>query len=70
MFKNVVVPLECEYLQRVAKQFGISRTRLVRLLMEKIIRDERASELLTADDVAADISPPRYRRFHNETAAP
>jgi hypothetical protein len=33
--KNVVIPLEIEYLQEAAKERGISRTRLVRVVMEK-----------------------------------
>lgn len=61
--KSVVVTVESEYLQRIAKLRGISRTRLLRLLMEKIVREERAAEIVTEADVAADIAPPRYRRF-------
>jgi len=38
--KNVVIPLEVEYLQAVAKERGISRTELVRLLLQKVMRDE------------------------------
>jgi hypothetical protein len=38
--KNVVIPLEVEYLQAAAKERGISRTKLVRLLMQKVVRDE------------------------------
>ena len=36
--KNVVIPLEIEYLQTVAKQRGISRTKLVRVVMQKVLR--------------------------------
>lgn len=63
MVRSVVVTVESEYLQRVAKQRGITRTRLLRLLVEKVVRDERAAEIVTEADVTADVSPPRYRRF-------
>lgn len=64
--KSVVVTVESEYLQQVAAQRGISRTRLLRLLMEKIVRDELAAEIVTETDVVADVSPPRYRRFYRK----
>jgi hypothetical protein len=35
--KNVVIPLEVEYLQVVANERGISRTKLVRVVMQKVI---------------------------------
>ena len=34
-----VVPLEVDYLERTAKDRGISRTKLVRVVMEKVVRD-------------------------------
>src|SRR5207248_1713906 len=37
--KNVVIPLEVEYLQQAAKECGVSRTMLVRIMMQKIVRD-------------------------------
>jgi hypothetical protein len=48
--KNVVIPLEVEYLQAAAKERGISRTKLVRLLMQKVVRDELVPQLLDDDD--------------------
>ena len=49
--KNVVIPLEVEYLQAAAKERGISRTKLVRLLMQKVVRDELVPQLLDDDDL-------------------
>jgi hypothetical protein len=63
--KNVVIPLQDEYLQRAAKERGISRTKLVRIVMEKVVRDELVFEILTDDDIAADTPRPRYRRFRD-----
>jgi hypothetical protein len=40
--KNIVISLEVEYLQHAAKERGISRTKLVQAVMEKVVRDERA----------------------------
>ena len=62
--KNVVVPLQIEYLEEAAKQRGISRTKLVRVVMEKVVRDELVLEIL-GDDNEVRIEPrqPRYRRF-------
>ena len=61
--KNVVIPLEVDYLERVAKERGITRTKLVRLVMEKVVRDQLVSEIVSDDDLAADVPAPRYRRF-------
>lgn len=62
--KSVVVTVESEYLQQVAKLRGISRTRLIQMLVEKIVREERAAEIVTAADVAAvALHLPYYRRF-------
>jgi hypothetical protein len=64
--KNIVIELEVEYLQRVAKERGVSRTKLVRLLMQKVIRDELAQNILGGDDLSgAEPSPQKYRRFRN-----
>ncbi|WP_247333804.1 hypothetical protein, partial [Bradyrhizobium sp. 147] len=38
--KNIVIPLEVEYLQKAAKERGISRSKLVRFVMEKVVNDE------------------------------
>ena len=65
--KNVVIPLEIEYLQEEAKERGISRTKLVRVVMEKIVRDELVPKIISDDDL---IEPPRpkYRRFRKMNA--
>jgi hypothetical protein len=64
--KNVVIPLEIEYLQVAAKERGISRTRLVRVVMEKVVRDELVPKILSDDDLSY-AEPPRqkYRRFRD-----
>ena len=61
--KSVVIPLEIDYLEQAAKERGISRTKLVRIVMEKVVRDELVSEIVSDDDLAADTPQPRYRRF-------
>jgi hypothetical protein len=64
--KNVVIPLEIEYLQEAAKERGISRTKLVRVVMEKVVRDELVPKILDDDDLSH-VEPPqqRYRRFRD-----
>jgi hypothetical protein len=64
--KNVVIPLEIEYLQVAAKERGISRTRLVRVVMEKVVRDELVPKILDDNDLSY-AEPPRqkYRRFRD-----
>ena len=52
--KSVVIPLPVDYLEQAAKERGISRTKLVRIVMEKVIRDELVSEIVSDDDLAAD----------------
>jgi hypothetical protein len=62
--KNVVIPLETAYLQGEARRLGVSRTKLVRVVMEKIVRDELVSEIL--DDEPQVLNEPltsKYRRF-------
>ena len=66
--KNVVIPLEVDYLEQAAKERGISRTKLVRIVMEKVVRDELVSEIVSDDDLAADTPPPRYRRFRGRAS--
>jgi hypothetical protein len=62
--KAISVPLESEYLQNAAKELGLSRTKLVRVVMEKVVRDELVSVILTEDDIVkAKRSMPKYRRF-------
>ena len=67
--KSVVIPLEVDYLERAAKERGISRTKLVRVVMEKVIRDELVSELVSEDELAADTPQPRYRRLSRTVIA-
>ena len=62
--KSVVIPLEVDYLERAARERGVSRTKLVRIVMEKVVTDELVSEIVSDDDLAADTPQPRYRRFH------
>lgn len=62
--KNVVIPLEVEYLQAAARERGISRTKLVRVVMQKVIREELVPQLLDDNDLTEPLQP-RYRRFQN-----
>jgi hypothetical protein len=62
--KNVVIPLETAYLQDEAKRLGVSRTKLVRVVMEKIVRDELVPEILDGETQALNKpQTPKYRRF-------
>ena len=64
--KNVVVPLEVEYLQQAAKERGVSRTKLVRIVMQKVVKDELIPVILGDDNLAAaEPVPQRYRRFRS-----
>ncbi|MCA6117920.1 hypothetical protein J6524_24025 [Bradyrhizobium sp. WSM 1738] len=63
--KNIVIPLEVEYLQEAAKQRGVSRTRLVRAVMEKVVKDELVADILGENGVPAEAAPTRYRRFRD-----
>ncbi|WP_141686487.1 hypothetical protein [Bradyrhizobium sp. LMTR 3] len=63
--KNIVIPLEVEYLQAAAKQRGVSRTRLVRAVMEKVVKDELVADILGENEVPAEPLPTRYRRFRD-----
>lgn len=60
--KNIVIPLEAEYLNEAAKVRGISRTLLVRIVMEKVVSDRLVSDLL-GDEKIVIPRKPRYRRF-------
>jgi hypothetical protein len=65
--KNVVVPLEIEYLQEAAKKRGISRTKLIRVVMEKVVSDELVLDILDDDNQVRHEPPqPKYRRFRKE----
>lgn len=62
--KNVVIPLEVEYLQEAAKRRGVSRTKLIQILMERIVRDELVPVILGDEDLSrASLPQERYRRF-------
>ena len=62
--KNVVIPLETEYLESCAKVRGISRTRLVQIIMERVIEDKLVRAILKDADKPYKIMPvQKYRRF-------
>jgi hypothetical protein len=61
--KSVVIDVDVDYLERAAKERGITRTKLVRILMRKVVRDELVAEIVSDKDLAADTNQPRYRRF-------
>ncbi|QIO98899.1 hypothetical protein [Bradyrhizobium symbiodeficiens] len=64
--KNIVIPLEIEYLQQAAKHRGVSRTRLVRLLMERVVKDELVPLILGNESLQKqEEGQQRYRRFRN-----
>lgn len=60
--KNVVIPLEVDYLQAVAKERGVSRTKLVRIVMQKVVSNELVPQILDDDDLI-EARQSRYRRF-------
>jgi hypothetical protein len=65
--KYTTIPLEeTEYLQQAAKKLGISRTRLVQIVMEKVVSDELVLDLL-GDKNQAKPPQPRYRRFRKDS---
>ena len=62
--KNVVIPLETTYLQEEAKKLGVSCTKLVRVVMQKIVRDELVPAILDGETQALnEQQAPKYRRF-------
>lgn len=64
--KNIVIPLEVEYLQKAANERGVSRSKLVRFVMEKVVNDELVPALLGKDDLSnVELPSQRYRRFRN-----
>jgi hypothetical protein len=64
--KNVVVSLEIEYLQEAAKKRGISRTKLVQVVMEKVVNEKLVRAILEDDDQQRhERRQPRYRRFRD-----
>ncbi|MEZ2143211.1 hypothetical protein AAE026_12985 [Bradyrhizobium sp. DN5] len=65
--KNIVIPLEVEYLQKAAKDRGISRSKLVRYVMEKVVNDKLVHAILGENDLSdLEPAPRRYRRFRDE----
>lgn len=62
--KNIVIPLEVEYLEKAARERGISRSMLARIVMEKVVSDELIPSILGHNDLS-NAHPPqeRYRRF-------
>jgi hypothetical protein len=62
--KNIVIPLEVKYLEKAARERGISRSKLARIVMEKVVSDELIASILGYDDLS-NAHPPqkRYRRF-------
>jgi hypothetical protein len=68
--KNVVIQLESKYLQDEAKRLGVSRTKLVRVVMEKIVQNELVPEILNDDDPLLKGPPSqRYRRFRTRASS-
>ncbi|TYO65590.1 hypothetical protein FXV83_15240 [Bradyrhizobium hipponense] len=65
--KNIVIPLEDEYLQKAARERGISRSKLARFLMEKVVNDELVPAILGEGDLSTvEPVPQKYRRFRNQ----
>jgi len=62
--KNVVIPVEVEYLQSLAAERGISRTKLVRVVMQKVVEKKLIPEIIDDDDLI-ETPAPRYRRFQD-----
>jgi hypothetical protein len=62
--RSIVVQLEIKYLQDEAKRLRVSRTKLVRVVMEKILRDELVPDILSGEEQF--LNTPRtqnYRRL-------
>lgn len=65
--KNIVIPLKVEYLQKAAKDRGISRSKLVRYVMEKVVNEELVHKILGEGDLSnIEPAPRRYRRFRDQ----
>jgi hypothetical protein len=64
--KNVVIQLETEYLQETAREYGISRTKLVQVVIENVVRDKLVSKIL---DNKVIIPCPNWSRFSSYSAA-
>jgi hypothetical protein len=62
--RNINLSLEDHYLQSEANRLGVTRTKLARAVMQKIIRDELIPQILNDDDpVLNEPTAPKYRRF-------
>jgi hypothetical protein len=58
------VPLDTEYLEEAAKVRGISRTRLVKVVMDKVIADRLVPVVLDDGDQKMSVPKPvKYRRY-------
>lgn len=60
--KNIVIPLETEYLQAEAKARGVSRTMLARIVMEQVIERRMVTEIVGPGRIIV-ARPVKYRRF-------
>jgi len=60
--KNIVIPLETEYLQEEAKARGVSRTYLARVVMETVISQKMVPSIIGEKRIVAQRAAP-YRRF-------
>jgi hypothetical protein len=65
--KYATIHLEAEYLQQIAKERGISRTRLVQVVMEKVVSDALVLDILDEDEIRPEPPQPRYRRFRKDS---
>jgi hypothetical protein len=62
-FKYVSIWLESQYLEDEARRLGITRTKLVRATMQKIIRKELVPRILNKNDPELNEKRRNYRRF-------
>jgi hypothetical protein len=67
LIKNIVIPLETEYLEEAAKARGISRTMLARIVMERVIERRIVGEIIGTEAISIP-KPVKYRRFKQRAA--
>lgn len=60
--KNVTIPIDAEYLNEVARERGVSRTRLVKVVMDCVIERRMVGEIIGPGPIASPATA-RYRRF-------
>jgi len=60
--KNIVIPLNTGYLNEAAKARGVSRTMMVRIIMERIIEKKMVGDILGYEPIII-ARPGKYRRF-------